>query len=140
MSNINFEATIQGFSESLSKWSEWTFSWSSELTRLIALGLNLPIQFLHIMPFTVKVDPLIHIYIELCVAGNASEALEFWERLVEEVYPYLKLPIFVSWSGEIDISPMELGLRVGRLLAKMNISPLTLKHPVNAVEELKREW
>jgi hypothetical protein len=40
--------------------------------------------------------------------GCASEAIEFWERLVEEVYPKLKQPIFVYWSGELDVNPMEL--------------------------------
>jgi hypothetical protein len=35
---------------------------------------------------------------------------------------------------------VELGLRVGKLLAKMGISPITLKHSIDAVEELKREW
>ena len=79
-------------------------------------------------------------YVQLRVTGSASEAIEFWERLVDEVYPRLRSPIFVSWSGEMDLDPAELGRRVGELLARMGVSPLTLRHPVNAVEELRREW
>lgn len=60
--------------------------------------------------------------------------------MIEEVYPNLKRPIFVYWSGELDVDPVELGSRVGKLLAKMGISPITLKHSIDAVEELKREW
>jgi hypothetical protein len=102
------------------------------------LESSLPMQFIYSMLPTAKTDPNIGVYIELHVIGCASEALEFWE--IEEVYPKLKLPIFVYWSGEVDINPVELGLRVGRLLAKMGVSPLTLKHPIDAVEELRREW
>jgi len=35
-------------------------------------------------------------YIELNVVGRASKALEFWEKLVKDVYPQLKLPTFTS--------------------------------------------
>jgi hypothetical protein len=104
---------------------------------------GLPMQFIYNMYSVlsiVKTDPDIGVYVELHVMGRASEAIEFWERLIEEVYPRLKRPIFVHWSGELDVDPVELGLRVGKLLAKMGISPITLKHSIDAVEELKREW
>jgi hypothetical protein len=58
-------------------------------------------------------------------------------KLFEEVYPQLRLPTFISWSEEIDASTMKLSFRVGRLLAK-RVSPLTPKHPVDAVEELRK--
>ena len=89
---------------------------------------------------TFSKDPHLGPYILVEVAMSASEALELWEKLVEELYPRLKTPIFVVWSGGVDVSPAELGRRLGRLLARMRVSPLTLSHPVDAVEELEREW
>jgi hypothetical protein len=79
-------------------------------------------------------------YIEIELAAKASTALRVWETLVETVYPVLKVPVFVLWTGETDIPPAELGKRIGSLLAKMKVSPLTLKHPVDAVKELKDNW
>jgi hypothetical protein len=93
-----------------------------------------------IVSATFSRDPHLAPYILVEVAMSASEALELWEKLVEELHPQLKTPIFVVWSGGVDVSPAELGRRLGKLLAKMRVSPLTLSHPVDAVEELKREW
>lgn len=89
---------------------------------------------------TFSKDPHLGSYILVEVEASASEALELWEKLVEELHPQLKTPIFVVWSGGVDVSPAELGRRLGKLLAEMRVSPLTLSHPVDAVEELKREW
>ena len=89
---------------------------------------------------TFSKDPHLGPYILVEVAMGASEALELWEELVEELHPRLKTPIFVAWSGGVDVSPAELGRRLGKLLAKMRVSPLTLSHPVDVVEELEREW
>ncbi len=89
---------------------------------------------------TFSKDPHLGPYILVEVAASASEALELWERLVEELHPRLRMPLFVVWSGGVDLSPAELGSRLGRLLARMRVSPLTLSHPVDAVEELEREW
>jgi len=85
-------------------------------------------------------DPHLGPYILVEVEASASEALELWEKLVEELYPQLKTPIFIVWSGGVDLSPAELGRRLGKLLARMRVSPLTLSHPVDAVKELEREW
>jgi hypothetical protein len=79
-------------------------------------------------------------YVEINVEAKASEALKIWEQMVEEEYGKVKMPIFVFWSGETDVEPKELGRRIGRLLAKMNVSPLTLKHEVNIEEEEEEEW
>jgi hypothetical protein len=89
---------------------------------------------------TFSKDPHLGPYLSVEVAASASEALELWERLIEELYPLLRMPLFVVWSGGVDLSPAELGSRLGRLLARMRVSPLTLSHPVDAVEELEREW
>jgi hypothetical protein len=89
---------------------------------------------------TFSKDPYLGPYILVEAEMRASEALELWEKLVEEHYQQLKTPIFVVWSGGLDLSPAQLGHRLGKLLAKMHVSPLTLSHPVDAVEELKREW
>lgn len=139
MSKVDLEDTFQMLSKPLSTCLEWVSSLPSELTQMF-FESGLPMQFIYSMPSIVKTDPDIGVYIEFHVMGCASEAIEFWERLVEEVYPKLKQPIFVYWSGELDVNPVELGLRVGKLLAKMRVSPITLKHPIDAVEELKREW
>ena len=79
-------------------------------------------------------------YIEIHVEAKASEALKIWEQTVEEEYGKVKKPIFVFWSGETDVEPKELGYRIGRLLAKMNVPPITLKHKVNIEEEEEEEW
>ena len=79
-------------------------------------------------------------YILVEVEGSASEALALWERLVEKLYPQLKVPIFVVWSGDVDVEPVELGRRVGALLAKMRVSLFTLKNPVDVVKELREGW
>jgi len=139
LSKVDIEDSFQMLLKPLSTCLEWASSLPSELTQVF-LELSLPMQFLYSMLPIAKTDPNIGVYIELHVIGCASESLKFWERLIEEVYPKLKLPIFVYWSGEVDVNPVELGLRVGRLLAKMRVSPLTLKHPIDAVEELRREW
>jgi hypothetical protein len=39
----------------------------------------------------------------------------------------------------LDLKPEDLGRKMGEILAKMNISIFTFKHPVNIVEELKEE-
>jgi hypothetical protein len=84
--------------------------------------------------------PYIGKYMRISIDANVRDALNFWEELVDEVYPKVKMPIFVIWSGMLDLSPEELGQRVGKVLAKMDISPLTLIHSVNIVEELRKEW
>ena len=89
---------------------------------------------------TFSKDPHLGPNILVEVEASAREALELWEKLVEELHPRLRTPIFVAWSGGVDVSPAELGRRLGKLLAKMRASPLTLSHPVDAVEELEREW
>jgi hypothetical protein len=109
----------------------------AEVARRELAGLLPPSK---IVSATFSRDPHLGPYILVGVEASASEALELWEKLVEELYPQLKTPIFVAWSGGVDVSPAELGRRLGKLLAKMRVSPLTLSHPVDAVEELKREW
>ena len=78
-------------------------------------------------------------YIEILIDADASKAVEIWEKIVDETYPKIKIPIFVIWNGKLDLKPEELGRRMGKILAKMNISLFTFKHPVNIVEELKVE-
>ena len=86
---------------------------------------------------TFSEDPHLGPYLLVEVEGSASEALELWEELVEK-YPQLR--VFVTWSGDVDIEPAELGRRVGELLARMRVSLLTLREPVDVVKELKGEW
>jgi len=89
---------------------------------------------------TFSEDPHLGPYLLVEVEGSASEALELWEELVEKLYPQLKAPIFVVWSGDANVEPAELGRRVGALLARMRVSLFTLREPVDVVKELREEW
>jgi len=101
----------------------------------------LPTRFFGVGVKSVRVlkSPYIGRYIEVSVDDDVSKAVEIWEKIVDEVYPKIKIPIFVIWNGKLDLKPEELGRRMGKILAKMNISIFTFKHPVNIVEELKEE-
>jgi len=79
-------------------------------------------------------------YIHLHIKGNASTAIKLWENLVEKEYPKKNIPIIITWEGETDLEPHELGQKIGRILAKMGLSILTLKNTINIVEELKKEF
>ena len=60
----------------------------------------------------------------------ASKALYSWEKLVES-----GVRVFVDWTGENDISPAEIGRRIGKILAKMGVElSIHTKEPVDAVE------
>ena len=87
---------------------------------------------------TFSEDPHLGPYLLVEVEGSASEALELWEELVEKLYPQLR--VFVTWSGDMDIEPAELGCRVGELLARMRVSLFALENSVDVVEELREEW
>jgi len=84
-------------------------------------------------------SPYIGRYLEVSVDCDVSKAVEVWGKIVDEVYPKIKIPIFVIWSGRLDLKPEDLGRKMGEILAKMNISIFTFKHPVNIVEELRAE-
>lgn len=66
----------------------------------------------------------------------ASKALRRWERLVES-----GAKVFVYWTGENDISPAEIGRRIGRILAKMGVElSIHTKEPVDSVELVREAW
>jgi hypothetical protein len=108
---------------------------------LLPINRYLPTRFFGMEIRNVRVlrSPYIGRYIEVSVDGDVSKAVEVWGKIVDEVYPKIKIPIFVIWSGRLDLKPEDLGRKMGEILAKMNISIFTFKHPVNIVEELKEE-
>jgi len=60
-------------------------------------------------------------FLEVIVLGNAKEALELWDKLIDYVYNVLNLNIyiFIKWVGENDVSLSELGYKLGKLFSKM---------------------
>jgi len=89
---------------------------------------------------TFSEDPHLGPYLLVEVEASASEALDLWERLVEQLHPWLRAPVFVVWNGEADVEPAELGRRIGELLARMRVPLFALREPVDVVEELRGEW
>ena len=50
-----------------------------------------------------------------------------------------RFPVFVRWTGKNDVSPEELGMYIGTILAKMGISIAT-KNRIDVVELIREEW
>ena len=68
---------------------------------------------------TFSEDP--HLGPHLPVEVEASEALDLWEKLFEQLHPRLRALVTVVWNGEADVEPAELGRRIGELLARMRV-------------------
>jgi len=95
--------------------------------------LNIPI-----VDFKIEWESRLGAYLMLRIDGGARQALEHWLRILDTLKG-LNLPIFVTWTGEVDVSPEEMGRYVGRALAKMKLFLVT-EEPVDAVEMLGEEW
>jgi len=91
-----------------------------------------------IVDFKVERESRLGTYLILRIDGGARQALEHWLRILDTLEG-LDLPIFVTWTGETDVSPEEMGRYVGRALAKMKLFLIT-EEPVDAVEVLREEW
>lgn len=69
---------------------------------------------------------------------NSRQALEYWLKIVDEVCEH-DIPIFITWTGSIDVTPEEMGTYIADVLAKMNIFLATEK-PINIVRIIEEEW
>ncbi|MHC1629241.1 MAG: hypothetical protein ACXQTI_10520 [Candidatus Nezhaarchaeales archaeon] len=65
---------------------------------------------------------------------DARQALECWLRIVDKARDY-GIPIFVMWTGNVDVSPEEMSTYIGRALAKMNVFPAT-REPLDIVKTI----
>ncbi len=69
---------------------------------------------------------------------GARQALEYWLRIVDRVRDR-GIPVFVVWTGSVDVTPEEMGAYIGRVLAKMNVF-LATREPLDIVKILREEW
>jgi len=69
---------------------------------------------------------------------DARQALEYWLKIVDNVREH-DMPIFVTWTGNTDLTPEEMGTYIGKVLARMNVFLATEK-PIDIVKILEEEW
>jgi len=51
---------------------------------------------------------------------DARQALDYWLEIADRVRGY-GTPVFVRWTGRVDVEPEEMGIYIGRVLAKMGV-------------------
>jgi len=115
------------------------FNFTQLLTTLMQQVILRLIHPQKIQGITISSSPNIGPYILIELDLNASEAFKIWENLADTLYPQTRVPVFVVWKGEMDLSPSDLGKRLGEILAKMNTSLFTLTHPVDLTKEFSEE-
>lgn len=69
---------------------------------------------------------------------DARRALEYWLKIVDSVREY-NMPVFVTWTGNTDVTPEEMGTYIGKALARMNVFLATEK-PLDIVKIIEEEW
>ena len=69
---------------------------------------------------------------------DARQALDYWLEIVDRVWGY-GTPVFVRWTGRVDVGSEEMGVYIGRVLAKMSVF-LATREPVDMVKVLREEW
>ena len=69
---------------------------------------------------------------------DARRALEYWLEVVDGVRKH-GVPLFVMWTGSVDVAPEEMGAYIGRVLARMNVF-LATRRPIDVVRILREEW
>ena len=81
-------------------------------------------------------------YGEVCKVrwkGSAREAMKAWLKAIDELNALgIRKPIFYEWTGELDLSPEELGRFLAEALLKMGL-PLATKEPFDAAAILRKE-
>jgi len=80
----------------------------------------------------------IGLYMLAILDCNASQALKYWLMFVDRARSH-GVPVFVTWTGSIDVMPEEMGAYIGRALARMNVFPAT-REPLDIVKILREEW
>ncbi|RLG77707.1 MAG: hypothetical protein DRO12_01495 [Thermoprotei archaeon] len=69
---------------------------------------------------------------------DARQALDYWLEIVDRVRGY-GIPVFARWTGRVDVEPEEMGVYIGRVLAKMSVF-LATREPIDVVKVLREEW
>ena len=69
---------------------------------------------------------------------DARRALEYWLEVVDRIREH-GVPLFVMWTGSVDVAPEEMGAYIGRVLARMNVF-LATRRPIDVVRILREEW
>ena len=69
---------------------------------------------------------------------GARQALEYWLKVVDRVKDH-GIPIFIAWTGSVDVTPEEMGAYIGKALARMNVFLVT-REPLDIVKILREEW
>jgi len=67
---------------------------------------------------------------------NARRALEYWLKI--DRAKVHNIPVFITWTGDVDIPPEEMGIYIGKALAKMGVF-LATEEPIDVVE-IREEW
>lgn len=69
---------------------------------------------------------------------DARQALEYWLKIVDSVREY-NIPVFITWTGNTDVTPEEMGTYIGKVLARMNVF-LATEEPLDIVKIIEEEW
>jgi len=77
-------------------------------------------------------------YVEVLVDGNASDDINLWLKVLDELRPF-KIPVFFYWNCKTDISPERLGIYLAKALIKMDLYPST-EEPIDVIKILEEEW
>jgi hypothetical protein len=99
----------------------------------ILRGTNMPILDVEIFH-----SENIGLYVLVILDCNARQALEYWLNIVDRTRE-LNIPIFVRWTGEVDVLPEEMGAYIGKILARMSIF-LSTKEPIDVIKAIREEW
>jgi len=68
---------------------------------------------------------------------GARQALEYWLKIMDKVRDR-GIPVFVVWTGNVDVTPEEMGAYIGKVLARMNVF-LATREPLDIVKILREE-
>ncbi|ABL88634.1 hypothetical protein Pisl_1478 [Pyrobaculum islandicum DSM 4184] len=106
-----------------------------EVVRRVLTAMRIPVSSIRSV-----LDDKIGIYIAVVLEYNAREALKSWLDILDRLGEYgINIPIFVDWTGQMDVTPEELGTYLGKALAKMDLL-LIMQEPIDAVEAVREEW
>ena len=76
-------------------------------------------------------------YFEMTLDMDARDALKFWLKVIPFMKSLnIKLPIFVRWTGKMNVTAAEFGKYVGKAFSLMNISVRTVE-PLDSVRIVK---
>ena len=84
-------------------------------------------------------SPRIGLYVLIELDKDAHEALDTWEKLIEKLRGHMDIPIFVQWTGKMDVHASELGERLGKIFSELGVSLFTMENWVNLIEEWSDE-